>query len=182
MRGSVCNAFLNAIGLLDEWGPVDESLRGDYADNNGPSLGKRSGILFFILLTESQVFHDVTEKSTDDGRLPDAQEVIYRFQENGEPSVREAVTVNWLSRYRLDKALDEYRQDNGPGDEPLMSVDDEEASVVPSPDDEPLMGANDEDGGVISSPIIVAVHGQAKISDQTTDLLIEFDETRLPSR
>lgn len=67
------------------------------------------------------------------------------------------------SKLDMDR-LEKYRQDNEMDDELFMSANDEEGDVTPSP--------------MIRRKCynIVAVHGKTNISDQTTAMLIEFDE------
>lgn len=141
---SVCNAFLDAVGLMEEWGPVDDGLKITFAYHfDDLRRRKQYGMLFFILLTESVLFHAVVEKTSDGIWLADANEVIHCFQDCADTRLREHVTLQWLSRYRLNKdRLDKYRQDNGPGD--IISIP-----------------ATHTEGGVTSSGYIVAVHPEA---------------------
>ena len=103
---SVCSSFLSAIGLLGEWGPVDESTRELFTTNfRYLNRGKKYGMLFFMLLVESSLFDDMDENRPDGRPLRTADQVIDIFRDTNEDKKRSFITQSWLSRYGLTGEL-----------------------------------------------------------------------------
>ncbi|CDF36263.1 unnamed protein product [Chondrus crispus] len=97
---SVCNTFLTEVGLLEEWGPIDERLRDEFTTNfHKMCRAKKYGMLFFILLVESELFHDMHKPKPQHVREANADNVIKTFTETNEIKVRKFITDAWLRRY-----------------------------------------------------------------------------------
>lgn len=154
---SVCAAFLDSVGLSEEWGPVNDTLRNNFVERfDDLNRAKRYGMLFFILLNESRLFQKVTEKTVDGRSYANAEKVIQSFKESEEPSSRKSVTLQWLSRYGLNPdRLNKHGADD-------RGIDNSAKESSPA-----------------HSYVMIPLHDDACVPDQTVEFTVDLDN--LPS-
>ncbi|CDF32183.1 unnamed protein product [Chondrus crispus] len=113
---SVYSRILGAIGLLDEWGIVDDAKKERFIWEDFSELrrGDKYGMLFFILLNTSSFF-DSRKEEEDDFPRTTASDVTKIFMESNEDITRKSITEKWLSHYYWDPESPFKNQDEDEG-------------------------------------------------------------------
>lgn len=103
---SICTTFLRAIGLLEEWGPIDDAARDRFTNSEDLGRGEKYGMLFFVLLVESRVFQASLGRGgqggpwiLDESEYIRASDVIEKFKTSSQESDRVDITRKWLRQY-----------------------------------------------------------------------------------
>ncbi|CDF36264.1 unnamed protein product [Chondrus crispus] len=180
---SICTTFLRAIGLLEEWGPVDDAARDRYIQTEFKDFGrgKKYGMLFFILLVESHIFQASLDKR---GRCfgfckPEiehtrASDVIEAFKASSQESnERKGITTKWLRQYFTDDERFSKFAETEDGEDNGIATNNSNSS---GPAGGVAVAAVQSDGG--AGNVVISFRLNGSVLRQASDFTVRIDDVK----